>query len=188
MPIDSPWDARQTARRIQGIRQRGRNTSLRRGILQSIWSGYQLRPSDFPCSDLGFSNVRTSLTISKQFLPSEAGALWPFDNGFPPFQNDLASPQSVRPQNTRQRRMDFAPPPSRRIPSPSQVIVVLKGRFALCPIMHLRREYLRLAPPRKRALACTRFRRHRVRCFDGTGGGSWRDGSLLASSSLRLCA
>src|SRR5215510_2126934 len=37
-------------------------------------------------------------------------------------------------------------------------------------------------------LACTRFRRHRVRCFDGTGGGSWRDGSLLASSSLRLCA
>ena len=34
---------------------------------------------------------------------------------------------------------------------------------------------------------CTRFRRHRVRCFDGTGGGSWRDGSLPASSSLRLC-
>jgi hypothetical protein len=23
--------------------------------------------------------------------------------------------------------------------------------------------------------------------FDGTGGGSWRDGSLPASSSLRLC-
>jgi hypothetical protein len=37
-------------------------------------------------------------------------------------------------------------------------------------------------------LACTRFRRHRVRCFDGAGGGSWRDGSLPASSSLRLCA
>ena len=36
-------------------------------------------------------------------------------------------------------------------------------------------------------VACTRFRRHRVRCFDGTGGGSWRDGSLHASSSLRLC-
>ena len=36
-------------------------------------------------------------------------------------------------------------------------------------------------------LACTRFRRHRVRCFDGTGGESWRDGSLHASSSLRLC-
>jgi hypothetical protein len=35
-------------------------------------------------------------------------------------------------------------------------------------------------------VACTRFRRHRVRCFDGTGGGSWRDGSLRASSSLRL--
>jgi hypothetical protein len=39
-----------------------------------------------------------------------------------------------------------------------------------------------------RELACTRFRRHRVRCFDGAGGGSWRDGSLPASSSLRLCA
>jgi hypothetical protein len=37
-------------------------------------------------------------------------------------------------------------------------------------------------------LACSRFRRHRVRCFDGAGGGSWRDGSLPASSSLRLCA
>ena len=36
-------------------------------------------------------------------------------------------------------------------------------------------------------LACARFRRHRVRCFDGAGGGSWRDGSLRASSSLRLC-
>jgi hypothetical protein len=36
-------------------------------------------------------------------------------------------------------------------------------------------------------LACTRFRRHRVRCFDGTGGVSWRGGSLHASSSLRLC-
>jgi hypothetical protein len=38
-----------------------------------------------------------------------------------------------------------------------------------------------------RILACTRFRRHRVRCFNGTGGGSWRGGSLHASSSLRLC-
>src|SRR5436190_22890133 len=37
-------------------------------------------------------------------------------------------------------------------------------------------------------LACTRFRGHRVRCFDGAGGVSWRDGSLPASSSLRLCA
>ncbi|MGC1780576.1 MAG: hypothetical protein WBB34_21785 [Xanthobacteraceae bacterium] len=36
-------------------------------------------------------------------------------------------------------------------------------------------------------LACTRFRRHRVRCFNGTGGGSWRGGSLLESSSLRRC-
>jgi hypothetical protein len=39
-----------------------------------------------------------------------------------------------------------------------------------------------------REMACTRFRRHRVRCFDGAGGGSWRDGSLRGSSSLRLCA
>src|SRR5258708_632055 len=29
-----------------------------------------------------------------------------------------------------------------------------------------------------RNLACCRFRRHRVRCFAGTGGGSWSDGSL----------
>ena len=36
-------------------------------------------------------------------------------------------------------------------------------------------------------LACTRFRRHQVRCFNGTGGGSWSDGSLHASSSLKLC-
>jgi hypothetical protein len=36
-------------------------------------------------------------------------------------------------------------------------------------------------------VACTRFRRHRVRCFDGTGGESWRGGSLHESSSLRLC-
>jgi hypothetical protein len=38
------------------------------------------------------------------------------------------------------------------------------------------------------AVACTRFRRHRVRCFNGTGGGSWRGGSLRGSSSLRQCA
>ena len=36
-------------------------------------------------------------------------------------------------------------------------------------------------------LACTRFRRHRVRCFNGTGGVSWRGGSLHESSSLRRC-
>ena len=39
----------------------------------------------------------------------------------------------------------------------------------------------------KDKLACTRFRRHRVWCFDGTGGGSWRGGSSRESSSLRLC-
>jgi len=37
-------------------------------------------------------------------------------------------------------------------------------------------------------MACTRFRRHRVRCFHGTGGASWRGGSSRESSSLRLCA
>ena len=36
-------------------------------------------------------------------------------------------------------------------------------------------------------VACTRFRRHRVRCFYGTGGESWKDEGLHASSSLRLC-
>jgi hypothetical protein len=34
------------------------------------------------------------------------------------------------------------------------------------------------------SLACTPFRRHRVRCFDGAGGGSWRDGSLRERSVL----
>ena len=36
-----------------------------------------------------------------------------------------------------------------------------------------------------RGLGCCRFQRHRVRCIDGTGGGSWNDGSLRGSSSLR---
>jgi hypothetical protein len=36
-------------------------------------------------------------------------------------------------------------------------------------------------------LSCCRFRRHRVRCFNGTGGGSWRGEDLRGSSSLRLC-
>jgi hypothetical protein len=31
-------------------------------------------------------------------------------------------------------------------------------------------------------MACTRFRRHRVRCFYGTGGESWKDEGLHASS------
>jgi hypothetical protein len=34
-------------------------------------------------------------------------------------------------------------------------------------------------------MSCCRFRRHRVRCFDGTGGGLWNDGDLRESSSLR---
>ena len=36
-------------------------------------------------------------------------------------------------------------------------------------------------------MACSRFRRHRVRCFDGTGGESWRDEGLRGSSNLKLC-
>ncbi len=36
-------------------------------------------------------------------------------------------------------------------------------------------------------LACTRFRRHQVRCFNGTGGASWSVGNLRGNSSLRLC-
>jgi uncharacterized phage-associated protein len=39
---------------------------------------------------------------------------------------------------------------------------------------------------RQRQVACPRFRRHQVRCFYRTGGGSWRDESLRGSSSLRL--
>jgi hypothetical protein len=35
------------------------------------------------------------------------------------------------------------------------------------------------------SLGCCRFQRHRVRCEDGTGGGSWSDGDLPVSSSLR---
>ena len=45
---------------------------------------------------------------------------------------------------------------------------------------------LQVSNARSALMACTRFRRHRVRCFNGTGGGSWRDGSLRESSSLRL--
>ena len=40
---------------------------------------------------------------------------------------------------------------------------------------------------RRMIVACCRFRRHRVRCFNGTGGGSWNDASLLESSSLKRC-
>ena len=36
-------------------------------------------------------------------------------------------------------------------------------------------------------VACPRFRRHQVRCFNGTGGASWSVGNLRGNSSLRLC-
>ena len=35
-----------------------------------------------------------------------------------------------------------------------------------------------------RKMACTRFRRHRVRCFHGTGGASWRGGSSTREFKL----
>jgi putative ABC transport system permease protein len=37
----------------------------------------------------------------------------------------------------------------------------------------------------KHHMACTRFRRHRVRCFNGNRRWPWRGGSLRASSSLK---
>jgi len=40
-------------------------------------------------------------------------------------------------------------------------------------------------PTEERDMGCCRFRGHRVRCQHGTGGGSWNDGSLRESSSLR---
>ena len=38
----------------------------------------------------------------------------------------------------------------------------------------------------KAPLACTRFRRHRVKVFNGAGGRSWRGDGLRGSSRLRL--
>src|SRR5689334_16437720 len=55
-------------------------------------------------------------------------------------------------------------------------------------VVKAERRHQMLERARKLLLACTRFRRHRVRCFDGAGGRSWKDGSLRGSSSLRLCA
>ncbi len=61
--------------------------------------------------------------------------------------------------------------------------------LSVCDTVYLTRGHVKFVDATgKDRLACTRFRRHRVRCFDGAGGGSWRDGSLPASSSLRLCA
>src|ERR1700693_4999460 len=73
--------------------------------------------------------------------------------------------------------------PFLRVPFPSQFL-----HFCFfCPVF-FRIESSKVDRSNLRAelrVACCRFRRHRVRCFDGTGGGSWRDGSLRASSSLR---
>lgn len=46
-------------------------------------------------------------------------------------------------------------------------------------------ERLLAHPVKSPPLACCRFRGHRVKVFNGTGGVQWRDGSSAASSSLR---
>ena len=71
-------------------------------------------------------------------------------------------------------------------PSEGLAPIIIQGLWEA--IAKLKQEGLSiLLVEQNAALACTRFRRHRVRCFNGTGGGSWRDGSLHASSSLRRC-
>jgi hypothetical protein len=37
-------------------------------------------------------------------------------------------------------------------------------------------------------MACPRFRRHRVKVFNGAGGGLWNEEDLPESSSLKRCA
>jgi type I restriction enzyme, R subunit len=92
----------------------------------------------------------------------------------------------------------------RKIGGEARAMVVTSGIERAIQYFHAIRDYLkeRKSPydaivafsgeydygGKKVTVACTRFRRHRVRCFDGAGGGSWRDGSLRESSSLRPCA
>jgi hypothetical protein len=62
------------------------------------------------------------------------------------------------------------------------------GRVLCLPFLRWLHRYQRPlgAPyPNLWEVSCCRFRRHRVRCFCGTGGGSWNDGSLRGSSSLK---
>ena len=40
--------------------------------------------------------------------------------------------------------------------------------------------------PKRREMACTRFRGHRVRCHSGAGGGLWNANAMHENSSLRL--
>ena len=64
------------------------------------------------------------------------------------------------------------------------LLLSIKSIFPLAAFITIVAAFIRWSSD----LACTRFRRHRVRCFDGTGGASWRGGSSRESSSLRLCA
>ena len=78
------------------------------------------------------------------------------------------------------------------LPGRDAVIVPITRTFA-ADLLGTDLQYSLLEKPeaqflfRRTYLACTRFRRHRVRCFNGTGGGSWRGGSLHESSSLKRC-
>ena len=66
---------------------------------------------------------------------------------------------------------------------PADTGVLAEEKRETLSVAFLERVFMKNA-----TLACTRFRRHRVRCFDGTGGGSWRGGSSRGSSSLKRCA
>jgi hypothetical protein len=74
----------------------------------------------------------------------------------------------------RRRKLSGA---SKRLP-PTSTAYIIRQFKRPAEVALLRRVYV----------ACTRFRRHRVRCFHGTGGASWRGGSSRESSSLRRCA
>src|SRR5262249_34075509 len=90
----------------------------------------------------------------------------------------VVADQSQTDRETISRLWDPAPEPSLR--APAELSHHVRAKSVDCPGVNGLYRVL--------TLACTRFRRHRVRCFDGAGGGSWRDGSLRESSSLRLYA
>jgi hypothetical protein len=88
--------------------------------------------------------------------------------------------------NGRYRRIENAAQAARR---GALLLGGLNEPLSPSEIQALRERFtVSAAEAKKCEMACTRFRRHRVRCFDGAGGGSWRDGSLRESSSLRPCA
>src|SRR5262245_40279517 len=106
MLIHRPSSARQTPGKIQDMRKRGHNIFSLKAIPQSIWSRYRLRSLDFPSSYLDFATAHTSLTISKQFAPTQARASSPFDNTSLLFRNYFGPPRSVQPASTREGRTD----------------------------------------------------------------------------------